>query len=187
MKFLGHELGSQTIYKEKGNEITTLINGTFDDEMFRKGLDKFIEKYIICQKCKYPEMIMLVKKGIISGRCNACGHKNDLDNTHKLATFIIKNPPDNQSEFKKGAEPAKNGKKLVAVEANTKEKEKVKVKSSKTNKDIKDEENEKKELSDDEVKLVPWSKEKTEDYTLDSKKIGKFLRNFNGFSLNFPF
>lgn len=37
---MGYELGSQTIYKEKGNEITTIINGQFSDENMRKSLDK---------------------------------------------------------------------------------------------------------------------------------------------------
>lgn len=40
LKFLGHELGSQTIYKEKGNDITTIINGSFTDEEIRKSMDK---------------------------------------------------------------------------------------------------------------------------------------------------
>ena len=87
--------------------MTTVINGTFNDDLFRTTLDKFIEKYVLCQKCKYPEMILLVRKGIISGRCNACGAKSDLDNAHKLAAFIIKNPPDNKSELKKAPTDAK--------------------------------------------------------------------------------
>lgn len=184
MKFLGHELGSQTIYKEKGNEITTVIKGTFVEELFKTTMDKFIEKYICCQKCKYPEMILSVKKGLIFGRCNACGHKNDIDNVHKLAAFIVKNPPGNQSELKKGAE-AKNGKKATGT---TKEKEKVPTiipsdkstdLSTKAKLKEKEEENKKIEINSDEedgkAKKETELNTKTEDYNIDSKKLGKFV------------
>merc|ERR1712167_433923 len=47
-----------------------------------------------CQKCHLPEIDLYVKKGVIQGACKACGWRGDLDNVHKLATFIQKNPPD---------------------------------------------------------------------------------------------
>jgi len=116
-------------------------------------------------------MVLSVKKGVISGRCNACGAKNDLDNTHKLAAFIVKNPPDNKSELKKGTTDDKNGKKTDA-----KEPEKVgeKQKATKTKSKEKDEENEKNDghNSEEEGKL-PSSKARHEDYNVDSKKISK--------------
>jgi translation initiation factor 5 len=59
----------------------------------RKVLDKFIEKYICCPKCKLPEMHMQVIGDKIQGKCDSCPFVGDLDNKHKLATFIIKNPP----------------------------------------------------------------------------------------------
>merc|ERR1711862_213191 len=37
---------------------------------------------------------MSVKKGIVVGRCLACGWNGDLDNNHKVSIFIVKNPPD---------------------------------------------------------------------------------------------
>jgi hypothetical protein len=37
---------------------------------------------------------MKVKKGMIVGQCLACGWQGNLDNNHKLAVFIAKNPPD---------------------------------------------------------------------------------------------
>ena len=168
-------MGSQTIYKEKGNEITTVINGTFNDDLFKTTLDKFIDKYVCCSKCKYPEMILSVKKGIIYGRCNACGHKNDIDNAHKLAAFIVKNPPDNQSELKKGTE-VKNGKK-------TEVKEKVPEKTAKVTKTKtkeKEEENEKNDgnNSEEEAKMMKKDiadKAKIDDYSLTSKKISKIF------------
>jgi len=59
----------------------------------RKNLDKFIEKYILCQKCKLPEMLIKIKNNKVIGNCECCGVKSELDNTHRLATFILRNPP----------------------------------------------------------------------------------------------
>jgi hypothetical protein len=38
---------------------------------------------------------MVIKSGLIMGNCAACGAKNELDNKHKLADYIIKHPPQN--------------------------------------------------------------------------------------------
>lgn len=39
-------------------------------------------------------MYMKIKGGkIIYGQCDSCGHVSDLDNTHRLASYILKNPP----------------------------------------------------------------------------------------------
>jgi len=57
------------------------------------ALDKFIEKYVLCPKCTYPEMNIKVKKGIVHGNCDSCGNATTLDNIHKMAQFIVKNPP----------------------------------------------------------------------------------------------
>src|SRR5690606_7871842 len=34
--------------------------------------------------------------------CNACGRRNKGENSHKLATYIVKNPPVNNAYGKKG-------------------------------------------------------------------------------------
>merc|ERR1712146_563909 len=58
------------------------------------GVDKFIEKYVLCSGCNLPEIDMVVnEKGIIVATCKACGWNGELDNRHKLATYISKNPP----------------------------------------------------------------------------------------------
>lgn len=38
--------------------------------------------------------IVSIKKQMISQRCIACGHTSNVDMRHKLTTFILKNPPD---------------------------------------------------------------------------------------------
>ena len=83
---MGIELGSLTTSP-------TIINGAFQELELRKQLDKFIEKYVLCPKCKLPEIILKVKNNIISCKCDGCGERCPLDNAHKLAKFIVSNPP----------------------------------------------------------------------------------------------
>lgn len=35
-------------------------------------------------------------------KCNSCGEIMELDNKHKFASYILKNPPISFSEFNKG-------------------------------------------------------------------------------------
>merc|ERR1712176_1641548 len=79
--------------KEKEGE-RVVVNGHHDTPVFQKLVDKFIEKYVLCMGCNLPEIDMVVnKKGLIVATCKACGWNGELDNQHKLATFIQKNPP----------------------------------------------------------------------------------------------
>merc|ERR1711988_256514 len=71
-----------------------VINGAHETHVFQTLLDKFIEKYVLCPNCNLPEIPLQIKKNIISAKCAACGWSGELDNTHRLAAFITKNPPD---------------------------------------------------------------------------------------------
>jgi len=61
-------------------EQDTIIKGSHTIEVLTKHLDKFIEKYVLCSKCKYPECKydLQGKKDLIS-TCNACGIQRKLD------------------------------------------------------------------------------------------------------------
>merc|ERR1711862_775854 len=94
-KFFGCELGAQSTFTQKeGEGDRAIVNGAHDTATCQKLLDKFIDLYVLCANCHLPEIDLYVKKGIIQGACKACGWRGDLDNVHKLATFIQKNPPD---------------------------------------------------------------------------------------------
>jgi len=58
-------------------------------------LDGFIKRFVLCPSCDNPETVLTVlpRKGVINTKCIACGYSGQLDSTHKLTTFIIKNPP----------------------------------------------------------------------------------------------
>merc|ERR1711907_776329 len=94
-KWFGSELGAQSTYTNKeGEGERAIVNGHHDTPIFQTMLDKFIDKYVLCENCRLPEIDMMVKKGVICAKCKACGWAGELDNNHKLAAFIIKNPPE---------------------------------------------------------------------------------------------
>lgn len=62
---------------------------------------RFIEKYVLCPVCHLPEIRIKVKKDSITSTCRSCGKVSKLDSVHKLATYILKNPPKDDSEFSK--------------------------------------------------------------------------------------
>eukprot|EP00922_Rhytidocystis_sp_ex-Travisia-forbesii_P035816 GHVS01053142.1.p1 GENE.GHVS01053142.1~~GHVS01053142.1.p1 ORF type:complete len:452 (+),score=72.56 GHVS01053142.1:88-1443(+) len=91
-KFFGCELGAQCKYEEA--EEKSLVNGAHHEKDLVEILDKFISMYVLCPGCQLPEMDIVVKKGMLGSLCNACGCQSDLDMTHKAATYMIRNPPD---------------------------------------------------------------------------------------------
>ncbi|EZG69115.1 putative eukaryotic translation initiation factor 5 [Gregarina niphandrodes] len=90
-KFCGCELGASSKFEMA--EGKAIVNGIHSEADVQTVIDKFIERFVLCPKCKLPEVDLLVLKGRVQGKCNACGHSGDMDNGHKVATFIVKNPP----------------------------------------------------------------------------------------------
>lgn len=66
MKFLCSELGANM-------EQSSIIKGNHSYNVMLKYLDKFIEKYVICKFCKYPELRMFVEGKDLKSTCNSCG------------------------------------------------------------------------------------------------------------------
>lgn len=91
LKYWGYDLGAPTEYK--AGEDKYMLNGSFPTAALQESLDKFIDKFVLCGRCKYPEIIIQVKKNKLWSDCAACGANLIMDNTHKLAAFIFKNPP----------------------------------------------------------------------------------------------
>ena len=57
-------------------------------------LDGFIKQFVLCEKCENPETVLEVKENMIGASCKACGHIYTMDMRHRLTTFIVKNPPE---------------------------------------------------------------------------------------------
>ena len=99
IKFFGTELGTQSKIDHKNDKY--MINGVHDALTLQELLNKFIKKYVLCTKCGNPETNMRVsrKSGLVTAECIACGWVWNLDNNHKVAKFIRKNPPTNQDSI----------------------------------------------------------------------------------------
>jgi len=85
------------------------VKGSHTPVDLAKLLDKFIIRYVLCSKCKYPEVAFEVQKKKLMGTCNACGFQRELDNTHKAGKQMIKDMPTFYTanpEFRKKAHAA---------------------------------------------------------------------------------
>ncbi|KAF9539501.1 hypothetical protein EC957_005338 [Mortierella hygrophila] len=100
-KYFGCELGAQVKIDEKTDRY--IVNGAHDATKLQSLLNGFIQKFVLCPSCGNPETDIIVDKaGLIQMYCNACGRRNKGENIHKLATYIVKNPPVNNAYGKKG-------------------------------------------------------------------------------------
>lgn len=91
IKYFGFELGAQTNIDPKDDR--WIINGAHDAYKLQDHLDGFINKFVLCKKCKNPETDVNIKDGHILLDCKACGQRTDVDLRLKLSGFILKNQP----------------------------------------------------------------------------------------------
>ena len=91
IKYFGFELGAQTT--NNPNDDRWIINGAHDAAKLQDYLDGFINKFVLCKKCKNPETDVNIKDGRIFLDCKACGQRSEADPRHKLSSFILKNQP----------------------------------------------------------------------------------------------
>jgi len=106
-KFFGVELGAQSKYSAKTER--AIVNGSHDQSDLAKMLEKYIELFILCPRCRLPEINMVVKKQNIKIDCAACGYNGAINTAHRLGTYILKHPP-NEKAFKKKKDGAKDKK-----------------------------------------------------------------------------
>ncbi len=90
-KYLSITLG--TIVKHNKKDNTTIIKGIFNTDSLNSALDTFIELFILCKKCKYPELFY--EKN--NARCQSCGEYFKLP-SHKITKLfetksLINNKP----------------------------------------------------------------------------------------------
>jgi len=97
-KYFGCELGAQTQFDIKHDRY--IVNGSHNSEKLQELLDGFIRKFVLCPECENPETVYSVhaKSGIIYNSCQACGYAGKLDMTHKVTTFMLRNPPASPQE-----------------------------------------------------------------------------------------
>jgi len=110
-KYFGCVLGAQVNCDLKNERY--IVNGAHDAAKLQDLLDGFIQKYVLCAGCENPETVLGAnqKKGIITTSCKACGYSGTLNGQEKLATYILKYPP-NMKQTVTGAsvQPGKKSK-----------------------------------------------------------------------------
>ncbi|QKX59160.1 uncharacterized protein TRUGW13939_06292 [Talaromyces rugulosus] len=90
IKYFGFELGAQA--NAKPTDDRWIINGAHDAPKLQDYLDGFIDKFVLCKKCKNPETEVILKDRIVLD-CKACGQRTDVDPRLKLSTFILRKTP----------------------------------------------------------------------------------------------
>ena len=117
--------------------------------------------YVLCGGCDLPEIDITVKKGVLVCKCNACGYSGTLDNTHKAATYMAKNPP-NATETTLGKK--KKTKEERRAEKHAKEEDK----SEKTGKEKKSKDKDKKKKKGEEENDTDCLNSKAVDHSGDA-------------------
>lgn len=121
-KYFGIDLGAQSMYNAKTDK--AVVNGCFQSEDMQKIMTKFIDDFILCPTCRYPEIKMIVKKTRIKIDCAACGHTGNVNTKHKLVMFILKDHADETKTKKKDKKKAEGDKEGEDGEKKTKKKSK---------------------------------------------------------------
>ena len=108
------------------------ISGNYTAEALNEVVTKFVQEWILCPKCKNPELNMKVKnkkggQGTIKFDCSACGYSGKqkseiMTGLPKMTQHIFNNPPSadtgtQQIEAKQDAEEDKNKAEAKATEA----------------------------------------------------------------------
>jgi translation initiation factor 5 len=91
IKYFGFELGAQTNLDPADDR--WIINGAHESMKLQELLDGFINKFVLCKKCKNPETDVHIKDGRIMLDCKACGQRSEVDLRLKLSGFMLKNVP----------------------------------------------------------------------------------------------
>ncbi|KAH6694046.1 eukaryotic translation initiation factor 5 [Plectosphaerella plurivora] len=117
IKFFGFELGAQTNIDPPDDR--WIINGAHDSAKLQDHLDGFINKFVLCKKCKNPETDISIKDDHIMLDCKACGQRTDVDIRLKLSGFILKNQPKKGKKDKAERKAARRAKQQA--QANGKE------------------------------------------------------------------
>jgi translation initiation factor 5 len=92
-KFFGIELGAISSWDPKLERC--IVNGQHTAADMQRVLEKFVELFIICPRCRLHEIKMSVstKAGKIKLDCAACGFNGQLATTHRLTSYILAHPP----------------------------------------------------------------------------------------------
>jgi translation initiation factor 5 len=140
-------------------EQKSIIKGEHNYEKMLKYLDKFIERFVLCRGCRYPELRMYVEGKDLKSACNSCGKVNSHDSQAKAGKELIKH-------IKQGGGGA------VDITDKDKKQEEESEKPSKKSKKAKKEEDEE-EDKEEEKKGEDQVSDAEDEVAWNSKRVGK--------------
>ncbi|KAL0246294.1 hypothetical protein GEMRC1_007506 [Eukaryota sp. GEM-RC1] len=86
VKWLGMELGAQSSWNDESKH--AVVNGAHEANGLQQTLQGFINKYILCPRCKLPETVMKATKKDLIFDCKACGVNAKCSDKHKIVSFM---------------------------------------------------------------------------------------------------
>ncbi|KYK55855.1 eukaryotic translation initiation factor 5 [Drechmeria coniospora] len=98
-KYFGFELGAMITNDPKNDR--WIINGVHESAKLQDHLDGFINRFVLCKKCKNPETDVNIYNDRILLDCKACGQRTDVDLRLRLSGHIIKNQPNKKGKMDK--------------------------------------------------------------------------------------
>eukprot|EP00494_Astrolonche_serrata_P024158 UN24416 len=98
-KYLAIEVGAQSTWMDTRN--VGIVNGKHEEKELQEVLQNFIEMFILCPECHFPELQHKAKQKRITVTCMSCGHQNVLDNSHNVMKYIYRIMRDEQKEARK--------------------------------------------------------------------------------------
>ena len=97
-KYLGAEFGAPATLDDIG---AFVIRGAHTARSIAQHINKFIELFILCPKCRLPETTLYSDKHV-RVICNSCGYNEILRSAHKILAIISANAaPTADVKFKK--------------------------------------------------------------------------------------
>ena len=81
IKFIGVEVGAQQNCDPRNDKYW--INGEHQNAKFQQLIHKYIDFFVVCPNCSYPETQYITQIGAILQSCKCCGHQSPIDVTSK--------------------------------------------------------------------------------------------------------
>lgn len=89
MKHFQWEFGAQRTMKKSNDTTKCLLMGRFEEARIQKSLDSFVEKFVLCAKCRSPETKLSIEKtDNVYSTCDACGEKVRVKDFTYIRTYL---------------------------------------------------------------------------------------------------
>ena len=105
LRYFGCVLGTQVYHDMKNDRY--VVNGAQESTLLQHVLDAYIQKYVLCNKCKNPETVLDVDKNNVINACRACGYAEVVGG--KMGGYMLKKQAnDNVEKIKRVKRDKKN-------------------------------------------------------------------------------